>query len=316
MTLTSQRGIIQDEHALRKGLAFLPTTTHTIQNEQVTVSVESLGAQLKSIELQGVPYLWDGHAPYWSGRAPLLFPTVGALRDGRAESAKGEITLPRHGFAKLMEWTLESKTEQAVTFLLTSTEETLRQYPYPFEARVCYSIDQNRVTTTFTVKNTGDAVMPYLFGGHPGFHIPLVEGESFEDYMVEFEYPETVDCPQVSSQGLIIGKVRNRFLTNQNSFRLNHVLYRGDALIFDSLRSKSVKVYSEKSGRGVEMDFTGFPFFALWSPATDSPFVCLEPWMGTGTQEHEDDVFEHKQGMLMLPPGEQNTHAFTVTLLG
>ena len=46
----------------------------------------------------------------------------------------------------------------------------------------------------------------------------------------------------------------------------------------------------------------------------DAPLICLEPWTGTATQESEDDVFEHKQGMRMLAPGEKAEYAFTVTV--
>ena len=45
----------------------------------------------------------------------------------------------------------------------------------------------------------------------------------------------------------------------------------------DNLKSRSVKLYSEKSGRGVQMDFDGMNYFAAWSPVKSSPFVCLEP---------------------------------------
>ena len=72
------------------------------------------------------------------------------------------------------------------------------------------------------------------------------------------------------------------------------------ALIFDRLKSRSVRVYSPKSGRGLRMDFEGFDYFGIWSSLADAPLICVEPWTGTATQESEDDVFERKQGKMCI----------------
>lgn len=288
----------------------------TIQNDTITVSAETLGAELQSIRsAEGIDYLWNGDPSGWSGRASILFPFVGSLRNKRASCSAGEVSLPQHGFARRKEWTRVEAEKDAMAFCLTADEETRKGYPYDFAITVRYSLGDRSVTSAFTVENTGDKPMPYTIGGHPGFHVPLVKGENFEDYLVEFDQPETADCPQVElSTGLIIDTVRNRLLTEARSFRLNHLLFRGDALIFDQLKSHSVKLYSEKSGRGVKMDFTGMNYLGIWSSMHDSPLVCLEPWNGMGTLVTEDDVFEHKRGMRILEPGQRDEVAFTLSV--
>ncbi|MDD4546583.1 MAG: aldose 1-epimerase family protein [Oscillospiraceae bacterium] len=286
-----------------------------IKNNNIDISVNSLGAELYSVRAEnGINYLWDGKPEYWKGRSPILFPIVGALRGGKADSKMGEVKLVRHGFARFQEWTTEIKGDDLVTLMLASSPETKNDYPYDFLLRVSYKLDNNSLTTTFSVLNTGDCVMPYCIGGHPAFNIPLVQGEEFGDYLVEFEMPETADCRYVDLEtGLILTKTR-RLLTSQSSFRLDHELFRKDALVFDDLKSRKVKLYSEKSGHGVQMDFSGMEYFAVWSPVKDSPFVCLEPWTGTATLESEDDIFENKRGMRFLNPGEEGTVSYTVTV--
>ncbi|HCA28988.1 MAG TPA: protein lacX [Ruminococcaceae bacterium] len=285
-----------------------------IKNSTLKVSADSLGAELKTIESSdGVNYLWNGNPEYWMGRAPILFPFVGALRNGRAISAGGEITLPRHGFARSMDWTLENAEHDNMTFLLRSNQQTNQNYPYDFTLRVGYILIDNAVKTEFRVCNTGDAQMPYCVGGHPAFNIPLVHGESFEDYIVKFEELENADCPYVDLETGIILDERRTILKNQDQIRLHHDLFTQDALVFDNLKSRSVKLYSEKSGRGVQMDFHGMDYFAVWSPVKESPFVCLEPWTGTVTLESEDDIFEHKRGIRLLQPGEESIVSYTVT---
>lgn len=288
----------------------------TCKNEKLTFTASTAGAELQSIQSNGgISYLWYGDAAYWAGRAPNLFPFVGALRGGRAHSEQGDIVLPRHGFGRKAEFTVEEAATTSVTYRLDSTEETRKAYPYDFIFRVTHALKDDALTTVYRVTNTGNHALPFCVGGHPAFNVPLVPGENYEDYRIEFPEKETIDSPQIDLEaGLIMDHKRNRLMTEGTSFHLNHILFRGDAIVMDSLRSRSVRLVSDKSGHGVKMDFDGMDYFAVWSPFADSPFVCLEPWTGTATQYSEDDVFEHKQGVKTLAPGEESQISYTVTM--
>ncbi len=286
------------------------------KNDQLSVTSSTVGAELQSIcSADGISYLWNGDPRYWGGRAPNLFPFVGALRNGRAQSAQGEIVLPRHGFARKAEFAVETEKPDSVTYRLEPTEKIRKAYPYDFIFRVTHALKENTLTTVYRVTNPGKVDLPFCVGGHPAFHVPLVPGEQYEDYRIEFPEKETINSPQVDIEaGLIMDHKRNRLMTDGTSFRLNHILFRGDAIVMDDLRSRSVRLVSDKSGHGVQMDFEGMDYFAVWSPFADSPFVCLEPWTGTATQYSEDDVFEHKQGIRILAPGEDYQVSYTITL--
>lgn len=288
----------------------------TCKNEKLTFTASTVGAELQSIQSNnGISYLWHGDAAYWGGRAPNLFPFVGALRNGRAHSAQGDIVLPRHGFGRKAEFAVEKTAADSVTYRLDSTEETRKVYPYEFSFRVTHALKDDALTTVYRVTNTGDQPLPFCVGGHPAFNVPLVPGENYEDYRIEFPEKETIDSPQIDLEaGLIMDHKRNRLMTDGTAFHLNHILFRGDAIVMDRLRSRSVRLVSDKSGHGVKMDFDGMEYFAVWSPFADSPFVCLEPWTGTATQYSEDDVFEHKQGVKILAPGEESQVSYTVTM--
>ncbi len=285
----------------------------TLKNEQLTVTVSSKGAELQSIYANGIDYLWDGHAPYWNRRSPTLFPCIGALRNNFATSAAGDIKLPKHGFSRDAAFEIVDETTTSVTYCYTDNADTFAMYPYHFAFYVTHAIEGDTVKTTYTVKNTGDYAMPFCVGGHPAFHVPLVEGEAYTDYIVEFEKPETADCPLIDMNTcLIADETTNRLLTNEKSFRLNHVLFRGDALVFENLVSKTVKLYSEKCGHGIEMDVSGFPTFAVWTMVDDQPFVCFEPWQGGATRNSEDDVFEHKNNVVIANPDEEYSFTYSV----
>lgn len=286
----------------------------TLKNDKLTVTAQSCGAELQSIvSSNGISYLWDGHAPYWNRRSPTLFPIIGALRGNFATSEHGDIHLPKHGFCRSAPFEVVEETESYVTYRYTDNEETFAAYPYHFEFSVTHALEDDAVRTTYTVKNTGEYPMPFCVGGHPAFHVPLAEGEAFTDYIVEFEQKETADCPLIDMNTcLIADNVYNRLLTDETSFRLNHILFRGDALIFENLKSKRVKLYSAKCGHGIEMDISEFPVFAVWTMVDDQPFVCFEPWQGGATRDSEDDVFEHKNHVVIAAPGETYSFSYSV----
>lgn len=40
--------------------------------------------ETKKYSADGLEYLWQGDAEYWSGQAPILFPICGSIRDNKA----------------------------------------------------------------------------------------------------------------------------------------------------------------------------------------------------------------------------------------
>ena len=55
----------------------------TLKNKDLTVTVNELGAELKSVRCDGMEYLWNGDPAFWSGTAPMLFPICGTLKEDR-----------------------------------------------------------------------------------------------------------------------------------------------------------------------------------------------------------------------------------------
>lgn len=287
----------------------------TLHNERLTVTVSSKGAEMQSLDgKNGISYLWNGDPNYWSGRSPHLFPIVGGLRGGRASSAAGEVTLPKHGFIRKTEILPTSATDVEAIYRYSSNEQTLAQYPYAFTWEVCYVLCDDTVRVIYTVHNDGDVPMPYCVGGHPAFRVPLCEGERFEDTVLELETAETVLCPQVDlAAGLIDDGSYNRLLNEERQVALHHVLFNRDALIMENLKSTWLQLRSLKSGHGVRVT-SDMPFWGVWSPLKDSPFVCIEPWTGMGTRYSEDDVLEHKLGMHSLAPHSSSSRYYAITV--
>ena len=94
-----------------------------IKNEQLTVEISSLGAELQSIkDAQGNEYLWDGDEQYWNRHSPILFPIVCGLWKDTYRIDGKEYQLGRHGFARDTEFQLISKGEDRISYALTDSE--------------------------------------------------------------------------------------------------------------------------------------------------------------------------------------------------
>lgn len=290
---------------------------HTVSNGAFTAQVDTLGAQLVSLKgADGTEYVWTGDPTYWKGHAPVLFPIVGALRDGKVKIGGQWVEMGRHGFARNSQFILAGTGENWAAFRLTPTAETEKCYPFQFVLTVTYTLLPQGYETRYTVGNHGEKPMPFAIGGHPGFNIPVGEEADFQDYVIRFEQPETQRCPVVRGDTCLIDFTQCAYeMKNQQEIPLEHSLFYNDALVFEHLASHTVQVVNPATGHGVEMDFSQFPLLGIWSAANDGPYVCLEPWTGCATLTTEGDDFEEKKGMQFLAPGETAEYAFTVKFL-
>ena len=138
----------------------------------------------------------------------------------------------------------------------------------------------------------------------------------FENWVVEFEKEEVIDCPKfLPGSKLLDFSQTKRILDHERKLKLTHGLFYDDALICENTNSRQVKLYSILTGRGVEMEYGDFRYLGIWSAKNDAPFVALEPWTGCGTAQDEDDCFERKRGMKLLEPELSFKAAFTMNIL-
>jgi len=147
-----------------------------LSNEQLTVKVVEMGAELQSIiDSDGREYLWQADPQYWPRRSPILFPIVCSVENDTYTVDGQEYHLPRHGFARDTEFTLVAQSENKAVFALHESEETLKVYPFPFNLAVSYRLDNNKIHVIWHVENTGKREMYFQIGGHPAFIAPGCE---------------------------------------------------------------------------------------------------------------------------------------------
>lgn len=292
--------------------------TETLSNGKITVSFTSFGGTITSIKDENnIEYLWQGDADYWTGQAPILFPICGSIRDNKAVTKDGKsLSMGRHGIVRKEEFALEEKTADSITFSITSTDSMKEKYPYDFKLYAKYELIGKSLKTTYTVENIGNEDMPFSVGGHPGFNCPLIEGEDYTDYEIQFEKNETCTVPTlVTETGLINITDRTPFFKNENVLPLKHDLFHKDAIQFDEIDSRSVKYVSKKSEKGLNVEFKDMPYLCIWSTANDGPFVAIEPWVGISTCNDESDIFEEKRNIQIAKPSEKKSYSYTISVL-
>ena len=83
---------------------------YTIKNTHLSLTVDSLGAQMTSIKNEaGEEMLWQADKSVWGYHAPMLFPWVGKMKEGKFFVEGEEFAAANHGFIRNVEHTLVLK---------------------------------------------------------------------------------------------------------------------------------------------------------------------------------------------------------------
>lgn len=294
---------------------------YNIENDYFKVEISTKGAELQSVfsKQLGVELLWQGDVNFWGKRSPVLFPIVGGLKNGTYEYEGKKYQLPRHGFARDLEFeflpTNPMLKETMASFVLRSNANTYQNYPFDFEFEVMYTLLEDSLMMNFKVQNTNSQMPLYVsYGAHPAFNVPIFPNTNFEDYSLVFNKNEKAGIYPLTTEGLI-KKNELPFFKRNNKIKLSKELFYNDALVFKNLQSDRIKVLHNNTKAGFEFLFVGdFKYFGIWS-AKDAPFVCLEPWAGIADTEKSNGKIINKEGIIELIPGKQSSAMWSIAAL-
>ena len=291
----------------------------SISNGPLTASIDTMGAQLMSLQKGESEYLWQGDANWWPRRAPILFPIVGVLKDGKADSAEGTVSLARHGLARLNQFEVVEQSASSVTLQLKSTEETRKSYPYDFELRLIFSLSDDTLTQTYEVTNTGNVVLPFTLGAHPAFNIPIpgVEAASLDQYNLLFTRSWTSFGPSITDEGLCDYATPQRLVVDSDTLPLSwELIDREKTITLEDVPDRRITLTANQEAssevHGIQMEFEGFDYLGIWSAAPGCPFVALEPWCGIADTIDTDGIFEHKPGIICLDSEQSITKTLSI----
>jgi galactose mutarotase-like enzyme len=285
-----------------------------LENEFLKVSIRPQGAELTSIQskLTGLEHLWQADPAVWNWHAPNLFPTVGESLDKELRVGGRSYPIERHGFARKSDFALLPSTATHAVFSLRSSKTTLAAYPYRFEFQVAYALDGPTLTVNYRVLNEDSQPVYFAVGGHPAFRVPLLPGEDYADYYVEFEADAALDRHLISEDGYFTGQTEAVPLDGRK-LHLTKDLFNEDALVFKTLASRSIALRCTKNPHVLTVSFPAFPYLGIWAKPA-APFVCIEPWLGCADTVGKPVNIEDKELIQVVAPGKTFEAAFSVTV--
>ncbi|MCR5734394.1 MAG: aldose 1-epimerase family protein [Lachnospiraceae bacterium] len=254
---------------------------YDIKNEKIVCEIDLHGAELKSLKRlsDGKEFMWSGDPAYWNRTSPVLFPFVGGVKDKTYRHQGKEYSIGQHGFARDMDFSLESRTEDEIWFSLSETKESLEKYPFRFLLRIGYKIEDTKVKVMWEVKNTNDDIMFFSIGAHPGFAIERLKGHAFLLSDKEGKKAGSIKNRVFGKGGCVTDKTEEISLID-GMLSLSEELFDNDALVLENHQIGSVTLIDENSISLLTVKFDA-PLVGLWSPPhKNAPFVCIEPWYG------------------------------------
>ncbi len=270
---------------------------YVVENDQIKIEIDDHGAELKSLVKKdsGTEYMWCADSKYWGRTSPVLFPFVGSVNNGKFRAKDVEYSMGQHGFARDMDFKLESQSDSQIIFSLTSSKETLEKYPYEFKLFIGYELEGSSVKVIWKVENPAGEALPFSIGGHPAFNCPIREGEDRNQYFVKFEGVDEVTSHRIEN-GVAVS-AEDIYKLEEGCLAITKSLFDQDALVIENQGIKRVALCD--AGKTpyltIEMDV---PLFGVWSPVgKNAPFICIEPWYGRCDAEgFAGDVSEREFG--------------------
>lgn len=281
----------------------------TLKSNELTVKIKSFGAELTSItDTTGKEFLWQGNPEVWEGQAPILFPMVSRLREGKYKLNGKEYSMGLHGFAKQMEFEVENVCDTSAVFLLKSNDETRVQYPFDFEFRVIYTLDGRKLRVDFRTDNKTEVDMYYSTGAHEAYACP----GGVDNYTIIFDENETLSRYEILPEGGV-GETPIPILSNEREIKLDYSYFAVDALIFLDAKSRGIALRDDRTGEKIHVDFSGFDTLLIWT-RPGGEYVCIEPWSGSPELPWKkyDDLSE-KYRIRTLGAGKSETLTHTIT---
>ncbi len=285
-----------------------------LQNAAFSARISSTGAELKSLRERrtGTEYIWGGDETWWNGSAPVLFPIVGGLKDGKYTFEGREYRLPQHGFARKMEFRGGALTGSTARFELRAGPETRPVYPFEFVLTVSFTLEEKGLAVGYEVRNAGSGRMHFSIGSHPAFVVPFAGGY-LESYYIHFAAEENLER-LFFKDGLLLAESAPAFDNSRQIF-LNRRLFERGPLIFRNPVSCDFAIRNSKNFRQVRIVTDGVPCIAVWSKAGGAPFVCLEPWHGLPDGPQADGNLAAKEGILTLEGGGTFRTGYRIEIL-
>ena len=240
------------------------------------------------------------------GGNPILFPfnartfDRGDIHFWRAADGVRR-AMPMHGIARQGDFKFTSLVARGFVAQFVPGDEARACYPFDYEFTVTYRFEPFGLTCEFALTNLGREPLPWSAGHHFYFTLPWSEGAARGDYMIRI--PAAKRLKQDAAGQLVPGPAlqTDESVANLALIDTLHTGLRSNEVVFGEKGRPGDVTLRLGADRVPPPDAT----FVTWTLAADSPYFCVEPWMGP------PNAAEHKVGLHFVAPGA--TEKFTVS---
>lgn len=242
------------------------------------------------------------------GGNPILFPFNARTYDkGQIHQWKGpdgvSRPMPMHGYARQGQFELVRCDARGFAAQFVPDAASKEGYPFDYEFTVSYRFEALGLACELSLKNLGKTPIPWSAGHHFYFAVPWNEGLKRSDYQIKIPAGRTYRQEATTGEmvpGPMLAPVESlghKELVDTIHTHLQHqTVSFGPAGLPDTVSVKlgTSKVPAQDAA------------FVTWAPDAESPFYCVEPWMGP------PNAAEHKLGLHWVAPGQ--TQNFVVEI--
>ena len=223
------------------------------------------------------PATFDDPTKNVRGGIPVLFPCPGKLEQDTWRTHDRTGSMKQHGFARTLPWTVTgTPTATRATLALQSSETTLSQYPWRFQAELEFALNGPVLRIATRVQNDDDTPMPFALGFHPYFQV-------HDKARTRIETNATRAYNNVSKQSLPFAGFDLKS-AEVDLHLLNHT-------------RPSIPLHLADDST---IELRASPEFSVWVLWTlgGKEFVCLEPWTAPG------NALNTGERLMTLAPGK------------
>lgn len=276
-----------------------------IENKDYIVELNLFGGQIASFRDKklDIEYMWNADPDYWAYSSPTLFPVIGSSHDNKYHFNGQTTSMPNHGVLRTADFDILKNTKDQAVLELVANSETLKQYPFYFKIVITYTLDFNKLLIEYEVINEGVIDMPFNFGLHPAFNVPLTNDKNFDDYKLVFSSPTKLfGCGPKVNEGLVSEVALHREDFIKHPTFLYHNINSAYLSLTDGIH-------------GVKLSLIGFPITAIWTPNDkEAPFVCVEPWLGLGKKTDKDLSFKTRDAIMNIKANKKRLFTYSITV--
>jgi galactose mutarotase-like enzyme len=241
-----------------------------------------------------------------------MFPVNVRFKDDKFTHGGELYKMPRMGLAISSEFRiLQEQDDSMVTLEMASGDKTLNHYPFHFRLHVSYILEDNILINRYKLENTGDEVMYFALGGHPGFNCPTDRGKHRKDY--QYGFPSSMKIDRIVIYESLVQPDTLPFLENESALNLADPKIPDAGMFLKNAPCRQISVGPAGGHPYVTVDLGDFPNVNLWSPP-GKPFACIEPMVSHHDLHDSPLAIEEKPHLIELKGGKSRTYDFSIIM--